>query len=197
VEPEAAPETLPAEVPTPESRQRSGAIDGIPVVMGDGQTWLLGRCGLARGLSPVRDSLFNSLIVYQEATLADLSTACWYALAVNYDLSEAELTALIRSTSLADEAVLDAIMDAVLPTVEDREMGYTDWARSALLSNGLKPADVPAADLRGVLSMLVATGRAVAAEKFTDSGRHAAAVGSLRALKPRDTKARDELLKTE
>jgi hypothetical protein len=179
---EATPEPAPIVHPDPAERLREGAT-GIEVTMGDGRTWLLAHCGLAKGLTAVRDRMFDSLIVYDEASGEDILEGCFYALRINYNLTDEEFAALVNATDPA--TIFDGVIEAVLPTACGDDRTYTGWARASLLANGIKPIDVPAGDMRNVLDMLVATNRTLPLNKFVESARHAAARATIRGMIPR------------
>jgi hypothetical protein len=168
-------DAIPADAPTPQSRAK-GEPDGIPVVFGDGQTWMIPRFGLAKGLTSMRDEVFESLLIKRSISHADVRAAAYYGLAVNYDLSDTEIREIIQATDPG--TIAEVICESLIP-LEPARRTFTAWARSALLANGLMPSEVPAEDLPHVLDQLVRTGRAVKLADYTDVGRGVAARANL------------------
>jgi len=164
--------------PTPESRALEGAA-GVPVVLGDGATWLLADGGLRNALDPIRDRMDDAARLSGQVDMTDVGEAAWLMLAGNYDLARDQLAALILG---ADHGALaKAVMEALFGPEAPRRT-YTAWAASALIASGIDPAAVPG-DLRPhVLAQLVGTGRAIPLESYIES---AAAAGRLAAIRSR------------
>ena len=164
--------------PLESERRRSGAT-GAPVILADGQTWLLARPnyrptsdGLTQPpLDRPLDRVFERAVTGQGILLADLWELARTLLRTNYELSDVELSRLLsvapgpESTTLAAD-VLDAVGGG------DRgEKTYTAWVRATLLANGLGTNDIPAQDLANVLTILVATNRTIPLLRFADACR--------------------------
>ena len=177
----------------PADRAKKG-IDGIPATLGDGQTWLLARLGLSKIMTQIRDEIYDHSLVRGKVDLSSLSAVLYLALAENYDLTDEEIKGLITSTKLG--GLVDEITRAVVPLAEHRRT-FTAWARSALFANGIRPSDVPPADLPHVLQQLVATGRAVPHEKYTEAGEASVLRGSLFAMAAQQQKEATPLHSTE
>lgn len=166
-------------MPTPETRAREGA-SGIPVVMGDGQTWVFARCGLAADITQLRDDIYTSLMLRDAVSAPDVLAAAWYALAVNYDLTGDELRGLLAITE--PEAILGPAIESIIPLPPPQmQADFTEWAWAALAARGLKPSEIPEDKLPWVLAMLVATG-VPSHEEFTAAGTAAAQSRKFKAL---------------
>jgi hypothetical protein len=179
---------------TPNDR-KLGNPAGIAIRLGDGQEWIVARLGLARGMGEIRESIYASWSIDQVVRYEDVMATLWYGLEVNYALEPEEIRELLDCTDF--HAVAAQAAEAALPWPSVRRT-FTDWARAALMSNGLNPADVPAVDLPHVLDALVATGRAPDPAEWTDAGRAAAKFGGLKSLASRLAPAKPSpLLATE
>ena len=162
------------------SRQREAQPQGIDVVLNDGQTWVLPYLGLARGLTEIRDRMFDQLCIKDSVDVGDILDAASFCLSVNYELSREELASLLIPTGrdetekmVINPDLVDAVIDAVLPMVDDSGMTFTKWARGSLLSCGIKPADVPARDLPGLLAILQANGRIKPIHEYDSAAAYA------------------------
>jgi hypothetical protein len=69
-----------------------------------------------------------------------------------------------------------------LPTNPVRR-GFSDWATSALIANGLRPGDNSPDLMPYVLDLLVLTGRAVDPDEYTEAGQAAGRRASLPGLR--------------
>jgi hypothetical protein len=168
-----------SDAPTPEARRRSQDISGVPAVLSDGREWLLARGGLWKTLTPFRDRIYDEWAMTGRVPVGHVLVAAFHMLRLNYHLTEDEAMELVRGADPANVAdpVIDAMVNITLP-----RKTWTEWARSALFVNGLKPADVPPDDLPRVLAHLVMLGKAVPPEDFTDAGMAAEKIGKFRSL---------------
>ncbi|MDR3639064.1 MAG: hypothetical protein P4L84_34990 [Isosphaeraceae bacterium] len=138
--------------------------------MGD-RVWLLAEGGISAGVGPIRDRLYDYMVTRQTVRMGDVFQTAWSLLAANYDLSEDELSTLIFSADQGE--LVDAVLDALFGP-ENPRRGWTEWATTALLANGLDPTKIPVRSLHGVLAHLVISGRAAAPDAFIGSAIHAA-----------------------
>jgi hypothetical protein len=162
------------DTPTPDGRARRGAT-GIPVTLTDGRTWLLPRLYYTRQLDELRDRLFDDLVARHSVRIADVRLAAFILLCSNYRLGRDEA---FRLLAVPAPEIKDAVIDALIPPACE-SLSVSDWTRSALLANGIKPDDVPGEDLPAVLAQLEAAGRIAPASRFSAAAAHAAAVKSL------------------
>jgi hypothetical protein len=115
--------------------------------------------------------------VYDQNALAgrydhgDLRACAVRLLLTNYDLAPDDAVELVWSCDLAE---LVPPVELALFGPEPAYRSWSSWVRTSLLANGLSLRTVPAADLRGVLDQLVATGRAVPAEKWISAAEYRA-----------------------
>jgi hypothetical protein len=168
---------------------------GIAVILGDGKEWLLAECGLAEGLAAFRNKIYDDSALTSQVRWADLYGAAYYALMVNYRLSDAEAKWLIHNAD--PDTVGEATCKAIVPLRVYRRT-FDDWALGTLYANGLRPDEIPAHRLPHVFEILVKTGRAVHPEEYVDSGVAAAKIGGFRSLmQPKSEVAVNPLLKTE
>ena len=172
-------ETAETSAPTPATRRRSRDITGIPAILGDGNEWLLARGGLWKTLTMFRDRIYDDWALSGRVPIAHVLAAAFHLLRANYDLTDDEAMSLVRQAD--PSAVADPVIDAMI-NINLPGKTWSEWARSALFVNGIKPADVPPDDLPRVLAHLVMLGKAVHPEDFTDSGIAAAKFGKLRSL---------------
>lgn len=161
----------------PDCRALEGAT-GVPVVLGDGNTWLLADGGLNNFLDPVRDKIWDESQLHGQVPMLEIFRAAEVLLLANYDLETPELGALIFKADHA--ALIDAVMEAMFGPVEGRKT-YSLWATSALLANGLTPASIPVALLPSVLDQLVQCKRCVPADQYIDSSVAAPRLAASRA----------------
>jgi hypothetical protein len=152
--------------PDPADRALPGPTRGTPAVLAGGGTWILADLGLSRLLNGPRDRLFDDMILSSAVDMADVYLAAWYLLLANYNLSGAEVEALLGGADPGPlkEAVLDALFGPEAP-----RRTYSAWARAALVANGLDPAEIRGDDLPHVLAMLVRAGRAVPTAEYVES----------------------------
>ena len=166
-----------ADPASPETSAREGA-SGIPVVLGDGATWLLADGGLLNALDPIRDKIDDSARIGGQVEMADIGQAAWIMLAANYRLSGPEIGGLILGASQGGLAA--AVMEALFGPEHPRRT-YTTWAASALIANGIDPDAVPEGLRPHVLAQLVGTGRAIPIERFVESAVAAPKLAAFRA----------------
>lgn len=155
---------------TPDHRARFKPLEGQPIQLG-ADTWLLAFGGLRESLRETRDALFDDWIYAGTVVIWEARAAAFRLLRMNYDLSEAEAVGLLISADTKELA--NAVVRAAIPFKIDRRK-FSDWAEGALWSNGINPDDVPPRTLPHVLAQLVATGRAVPVDEYTDAGLGAA-----------------------
>ena len=168
----------PRKIPFEFDRRKPGAC-GTPVILADGQAWLLAQPSYrprADGLTtpdvdrPL-DRVFECSILNEPLSLCDLWEVARNALNANYELSEDELATLLSvSPGQQAESLGAAVVEAILAS-EIAEKSFTNWVRASLLANGLGQTDVPARDLLNVLTILVATNRTVPLSRFADACR--------------------------
>jgi hypothetical protein len=156
------------EVPlTPEDRARNGA-DGTAVLLGDNQHWLIPSSVHATFLNGHRDRMYEQMLSRGSVAMTDIHAVAWTLLNVNYALTPEEAFTLIRSTD--NSALTDAVCNSLLGE-DDPVRSYSNWVRSSLLCNGIKPEDISPADLPHVLHQLVNTSRAQPIEEYTHIAR--------------------------
>ena len=164
--------------PRETERRRPGA-NGVPVVLSDGQPWLLATPefrprpeGLTIPLvDRALDAIFESAVLSESLSLCDLWDVARRLLKANYDLSDDEMADLLGVAPGAEGQELAArILDAVFG-VDGSGKTYTAWVRASLIANGLSRADISARDLPNVLAVLVATNRTVPLSRFADACR--------------------------
>jgi hypothetical protein len=182
---------------SPAARAKGRPI-GVDVVLGDGQTWTVARCGLFLDMTAIRDDLYDLMMIKSSAVASNVLGALWFGLAVNYDLSNDEIRGLLGSTDPG--AVVAQAWEVAVPIFLGPRT-FTAWARSALFANAIRPSEVPEADLPYVLDQLVRTGRAVPHDEYTDAGVAAAKRSGLmniaRQLEPRPSNGDGARLPTE
>lgn len=167
-------EKLPLE---PECRALDEA-DGVPVVLGDGNTWLLHDGGLRNVLDSTRDELFDQSTLQGQVDMPLVCLAAEWLLRANYDLEPVELITLVYQAD--HQALTDAVFLALFGPLAGKKT-YTDWATSALLANGLDPAKIPVALMPDVLTHLEASRRCVPRGQFIDSANAAPKLAAARA----------------
>jgi hypothetical protein len=173
--------------PLPDLRALEGAA-GTPIVLADGEEWLLADGGLCNELDDLRDHLDDEARLTGEASSAEVNEAAFVLLRANYELSGPEAAGLILGAD--GQRLSDAVGAALFGAAGRRT--YTLWAASALLANGLDPATIPGPMRRHVLDHLVASGRAIPATKFIDSAAAAPRLAAMRARAARPAPAPPE-----
>lgn len=156
----------------PETRRRP-TTRGRPVVLGDGQKWLLPAAGLDPAVAALRDALWDDRCLDGVVQVLDVQTAAIVLLTSNYLLSAEEVTELVCS---ADNKVLcDAVLAALHGEGRDARRTWSSWAVAVLLENRIDPATVPPENLHGLLYYLEIAGKvSVPLEVYSDA---AAAAG--------------------
>lgn len=154
----------------PEKRRKDGRPPGVPVVLSDGLTWQLPFVGLHPVMDPVRDRVFNDVTWSRQASMQDVMLAAWMMLLEDYDLSREEAAELVVVGKDRGQQLVDAVIDAMFgPCMTDGTVEYSQWARGAMLANGLDPEAIPKDMHQVVLGHLVGSGRALAACKVVGS----------------------------
>lgn len=169
--------SLPNAVTFPSSRAtlRPG-VTGTPVEIA-GQTWLLADWPHFGG---VWDDIYDRAVLRGECDSLSVAVAAEMLLISCHKL---DLDDAVRLVRLADPEDLASAVRTALFGPEEARRTYSQWAISALLANGLNPDRVPAVCLRDVLDHLVATGRAVPADKWVSSAEAAAERAAILKLK--------------
>ena len=174
---------------TEPGRRRPG-IGGTPVVLADGEAWLFASPAFrARpgGLSvpaidPALDRLFDSLVLNEGIALRDVWAIAYALLRANYEVTDDELSQLLRvETGEERRRLAAAVLDAAFGA-ERGAKSYTRWVRASLLANGLGGTDIPAEDLPDVLAVLIATNRTVPVARFVDACQDARERSALESL---------------
>ena len=164
--------------PLEADRRKIGAT-GTPVVLSDGQTWLLAnpcvqpsRRGLTTPcIDTAIDRLFESTVTNEGLKLTDLWEIAIGLLEENYRLTDRELCELLSVSPGPESQILaTTILDALFGS-ERSERGYCAWVRASLLANGLCETKVPARDLLNLLTILVTTNRTIPLSRFVDACR--------------------------
>jgi hypothetical protein len=173
-----ADSSSPKSEPLEYERRKPGA-KGTPVILGDGQPWLLANPtyrpradGLTRPLvDRPFDRVFESSVFNEGLSLCDLWEVARELLRANYDLTDAELARLLSvSPGAESRALATEVLDALFG-FDSAERSYTAWVRSSLIANGLDRTDIAARDLLSVLAILVATNRTIPLSRFADACR--------------------------
>jgi hypothetical protein len=144
-----------------------------------GRTWLL--ADYVPKLGPAWDEVYDENVWAGEYTLETVRRAAIRLLDESYELTPSEAAGLIMS---ADPVALKGAVEAALfgPAGDGDYRGYSEWVTVSLLANGLDPARLRGPALRGVLDLLVSTGRATPARSFISSAAAAAEKGQFLAM---------------
>ncbi len=160
--------TLPGVTLDPEVRRKVEARhDGVPLILGDGQTWTLPFCRRSKVLADWRDEFAVKAYTGGRFDATTVQAAALILITTAYDLTLEEAAALICTAK--PQELLDAVLDAVLlPADNDHATlrTYNDWLTGGLLANGLGQAKITDAQLPWVVKHLVDTGRMAPIEKF-------------------------------
>lgn len=154
-----------------EQRPRKKNLIGAPVEI-DGQIWVLASLGFSPGWTNQRDRIYEESLLHGEVFGADVDQCAAGMLYINYDITGAELRALIDRADR--KALVDAVTDQVVNLdLTAEQKGLTYYARTALRSAGLDPDKIPPEEHAGVLNHLVASGRVAPHDAFTRAGEFA------------------------
>lgn len=159
---------------TPDDRARMPHPQGFPVILSDGQTWVLAHGCLKPRLLRETDEIFDDVMVTQIIPLPAAMRAAFILLMANYDVSQEEAYQLLQTAELRQ--LVTAVADSLLGPDRGHKT-WSMWALSAFYSNGIEPMSVPPQLVPSVLLQLVKTGRAMGQTDFIDS----AAAGAMRA----------------
>jgi hypothetical protein len=162
---------------TPEDRARLGA-SGVPVVLSDGDTWLLADGGLCNELDDLRDRIDDECRLTGQVDMLDIANVAFRLLNVNYDLSDYEASQLIVGAK--HEALSKAVMEALYGPEHPRRT-YTSWAAAAMVANGIDPGAVPSSLRPHVLAQLEAMGRCIKRSEYIESAEAARRFAAKRA----------------
>lgn len=155
----------------PETRAKRGAA-GIPVALGDGQTWLLAHGGLAPPLTTLRDDIYDGMVLKRTVDIAAALHVAWVLLRANYALTPEETARLLCAAD--EQALCEAVLDALYGQVKKVRRTWTEWVQVSLLMNGIDPATVPPALLPALMQALEQTGRTVPEAEFISASEAAA-----------------------
>jgi hypothetical protein len=177
---------------TPDARAKKGAY-GTPIVLADGNAWLLADGGLLNDLDGLRDEIDDSARLVGTVPMLTIYEAAAQLLDANYLLSRLDLWSLLSrpedeaEAKVVDQRIADAVFLALYGekpeasrTLADRRT-YTQWVASALLANGIDPTGIPTSLLPHVLEHLEATRRCVPREQFIESAEAGAKMAGIRA----------------
>lgn len=151
---------------------------GVPVVLGDGRTWLLAWAGVARVLDAARDRMDDAARLRGQVEMSDVYDVAHLLLRANYELSGAEAAGLLLEAGR--DALATAAMAALFGEPKPRRT-FTKWMMSSLYAAGLDPERIPPEWIPHVLDQLVSTGRAVPVGDYIDSAVAAPKLAALRA----------------
>ena len=157
---------------TPGEREKTGAT-GFPIEL-SGQTWLIPDALTSRTLDEVRDRMFDQSARTGKIARSDVWIGAMVMLCHNYDLSMDEAGQLVQSAEVKELARI-VWAGLIAPADNDRNRTYSEWIRASLAANGLSPLSIAPELVAGVLTTLVATGRAMPVEEYSSIARHAAA----------------------
>lgn len=161
----------------PEARAKEGAT-GVPLVLADGQEWLLADGGMANALDGLRDRIDDAARLRGEVDTVEVRNAAFILLKANYDLVDGEAATLIMGAE--PQALTDAVSLALFGDGDGRRT-YSVWATASLLANGVDPGSVPVRFMPFVLEILVQTKRTVPAGQFIESAIAAKRFAAMRA----------------
>ena len=156
---------------------RKHGAGGTPLILADGEEWLLASPTFRPRPSSVTqppidsplDLLFDSLVLDEGIALRNVWEIAAALLRANYELTDEALSALLRvETGKEKRQLVAAVLDATFGS-ERGPRSYSRWVRASLLANGLGESDIPAQDLPDVLAVLVATNRTVPVSRFVDA----------------------------
>ena len=160
-----------------ERGRRKPAASGTPVVLADGNEWLLAIPSyLARsreltspGIDSPLDRVFDCLVLGEGVSLCDVWEIAGALLRHNYDLSDEDLEQLL-SVAPGTEArrLTSSVLDVALGS-ERHPRSYCRWVRASLLVSGLGETAISSEDLPDVLAVLVASNRTVPVSQFVDA----------------------------
>jgi hypothetical protein len=158
------------EMPNAVQTQRNATIEGVEIES-LGQTWKLARLGLAKSITKERDSIYEESTLTGKVSMRDIRACAWYMLEANYKIEPEQAILIIKDADQED--LVDAtVAAAFVDRYSQNEETYTNWVRSALLTNGIDPAKISNADVPHVLRQLVATNRAMPITEFCAADRH-------------------------
>jgi hypothetical protein len=172
-----------------EYERRKPGASGTPIVLADGQQWLLANPtyrATSNGLTQpsvdhLLDVVFDCSVLATSLRFTDFFELAGQLLKANYDLGDDELSHLLSVSAGAEtREFIERILSALFGT--DSERTYTSWVRASLLTNGLEDVEIPARDLTHVLAILVATKRTVPLSTFAEACRLAESRARLEAL---------------
>lgn len=163
---------------TPEARRLSDDVLGIECRLGDGNIWLIARCGAEVGLDEIRDRVFDDAAYLEKAVSGVYLLAFRVAILKNYDLSIDEADELFvlsdRQTrpiigGIQYPSVDEAICGAFIAPFDPGEFTYSDWLGSSLVLNGIDPSSISSELLPAVVNQLVRLGRCLPLTQFVGS----------------------------
>jgi hypothetical protein len=171
---------------TPESTARAN-IQGSPVKLGDGNTWILANTVPVWG--PLWDQLYDQNVQRGRYEPEHIMVGALTLLTYNYRLSSEEAGALILGGDLKGMKL--AIERAML-SPNRPQWTYSDWVLSSLAANGLVLENIPDGILPAVLDQLVRMGRAVPEHLFVASAARASRRGKFMAVAKQQAEQREK-----
>jgi hypothetical protein len=141
---------------------------GLPYEIG-GRVWILPD--FVPEFADVWNAVYDANLLAGSYDRGDLRACGLRLIEANYALPLDDILTVVWS---CDPRELVPAVEVALFGPEKTRRTWTSWARSSLLAAGLRPNEIHPADLRDVLAQLVATGRAVPAEKWISSAEYRA-----------------------
>ena len=155
--------------------------------MGDGRVWLL--ADYIPSIAPCWDSLHDGNYLRGRYALEDVQLAASHLILENFDLTPEAVATLIVGADA--DALVRAVEDAMFGP-ERAHVTWSEWALGSLFANGIDPASVPPDRLRGVLVILVATGRTISPGKYISAAVAGSRFASIRSrISPEPTTPED------
>ena len=172
--PEPEPATADRQLPDAAASLRPDARGTAVEIIG--QSWTF--ADYPPDLSPVWDSLYDLAVISGEYDTGDLRVAALRLLLACHDLPTDDALGLVWLANPNDlaAAVSNAMTGAARPNT------WTSWLRASCLANGLNPDRIPGPDLLDVVDTLVATGRAIPADKWISTAVGASGRAAILAL---------------
>ena len=144
---------------THEDRIFDPTVEGVPIVLADGATWMIPRSLTSTKLNAERDEIADAYwngrgvrdTTFQGVTLALMLSA--------YNANPEELAPLIAEADQGN--LLTAVKIAIVGNYPNQDVIHThsEWIMSGLFANGINPKTVPSNLIEGIVKHLVETGR--------------------------------------
>lgn len=163
--------------PPRERDRRKARVEGTPIRLSNGEDWVIAYPQISiktsalsqPNIDEVIDRIYDSVVLDQTVALTDAWIAARVLLLENYYLDDEELGDLLSVADGSESIEFVHSLIACLLGDSAKPSSYIEWVRATLIANGIGADSFSMKDLPAVLSILVATNRAISPFQSIDA----------------------------